>query len=300
MNVHSRIPSDIIGLTTAAPVSRRSFFMTASAAATAGYTLAAGPVRAQAVSTDTTGLKVGDATVKVPGGDMPVYFARPEKAKNPPVVLVAMEIFGLHEYIRDVTRRLAKAGAFAIAPNYYFRSGEDLTKITEMPKLMPIVNAKPDAEMMADLDATAAWAKSQGGNTGKLAILGFCRGGRTVWEYAAHNKNLKAGVAFYGSLVDPPAQKEGGKWPKSPIELAGDVKAPVLGLYGAADAGIPVAQVEAMKEALAKAKKKAEFKIYPDAPHGFHADYRPSYRKEAAEDAWKMALDWLKKNKVLA
>jgi carboxymethylenebutenolidase len=297
MNVHSKIPSDIIGLMTPAPVSRRNFFMTASAAAAAGYTLAAGPVRAQAVTTDTAGLKVGDATVKVSGGDMPVYFARPEKAKNPPVVLVAMEIFGLHEYIRDVTRRLAKAGALAIAPNYYFRSGEDLTKITEMPKLMPIVNAKPDAELLADLDATAAWGKSQGGNANKLAILGFCRGGRIVWEYAAHNKNLKAGVAFYGSLVDPPAQKT--IWPKSPTELAPDMKAPVLGLYGAADAGIPVAQVEAMKEALAKAKK-AEFKIYPDAPHGFHADYRPSYRKEAAEDAWKMAVEWLKKNKVLA
>jgi carboxymethylenebutenolidase len=298
VNVHSRIPSDIVGLTQAAPVSRRSFFMTASAAAAAGYTLAAGPVRAQVVTTDTTGLKVGDATVKVTGGDMPVYFARPEKAKNPPVVLVAMEIFGLHEYIKDVTRRLAKAGAFAIAPNYYFRSGEDLTKITEMPKLGPIVNAKPDAELLADLDATAAWAKSQGGNTGKLAIIGFCRGGRTVWEYAAHNKNLKAGVAFYGSLVDPPAQKE--KWPKSPTELASDMKAPVLGLYGAEDQGIPVAQVEAMKEALAKAKKKAEFKIYPGAPHGFHADYRPSYRKEAAEDGWKMAIYWMKKNKVLS
>ncbi len=300
MNVHSKIPSDIIGLTTPSPVSRRGFFMTASAAAAAGYTLAAGPVRAQAITTDTTGLKVGDATVKVTGGDMPVYFARPEKAKNPPVVLVAMEIFGLHEYIKDVTRRLAKAGAFAIAPNYYFRSGEDLTKITEMPKLMPIVNAKPDAELMADLDATVAWAKKQGGNTGKLAILGFCRGGRTVWEYSAHNKNLKAGVAFYGSLVDPPAQKEGGKWPKSPTELAADVKAPVLGLYGAADAGIPVAQVEAMKKALADAKKNTEWKVYPGAPHGFHADYRPSYRKEAAEDAWKMAIDWMKKNKVLS
>jgi carboxymethylenebutenolidase len=298
MNIHSKLPQDIIGLITPAPVSRRNFFMTASAAAAAGYTLAAGPVRAQAITTDTTGLKAGDATVKVNGGDMPVYFARPEKAKNPPVVLVAMEIFGLHEYIKDVTRRLAKAGAFAIAPNYYFRSPDDLTKITEMPKIMPIVNAKPDAELMADLDATAAWAKSQGGNTGKLAILGFCRGGRTVWEYSAHNKNLKAGVAFYGSLVDPPAQKT--IWPKAPSELAADVKAPVLGLYGAADQGIPVAQVEAMKEALAKAKKKAEFKIYPDAPHGFHADYRPSYRKEAAEDAWKMAIDWLKKNKVLA
>lgn len=299
MNFHSRLPSDIIGLTTPAPVSRRSFFMTASAAAAAGYTLAAGPVRAQAITTDTTGLKVGDAKVKVAGGEMPVYFARPEKAKNPPVVLVAMEIFGLHEYIRDVTRRLAKAGAFAIAPDYYFRSGQDLTKMTEFPKIMPIVNAKPDAELLADLDATAAWAKSQGGNTRRLAILGFCRGGRTVWEYAAHNKGLRAGVAFYGSLVDPPAQKEGGKWPKSPTELAPDMKAPVLGLYGEADQGIPVAQVEAMKEALAKAKKKAEFKVYPGAPHGFHADYRPSYRKEAAEDAWKMALDFLKKNKVL-
>jgi carboxymethylenebutenolidase len=298
MNVHAKIPSDIIGLTTAPPLSRRGFFMTASAAAAAGYTLAVGPVRAQVVTTDTNGLKAGDATVKVPGGDMPVYFARPANATNPPVVLVAMEIFGLHEYIRDVTRRLAKAGAFAIAPNYYFRSGEDLTKITEMPKLMPIVNAKTDAELMADLDATAAWAKSEGGDTGKLAIIGFCRGGRTVWEYSAHNKDLKAGVAFYGSLVDPPAQKD--KWPKSPTELAADVKAPVLGLYGEADTGIPVAQVEAMKEALAKANTNAEFKIYPGAPHGFHADYRPSYRKEAAEDAWKMAMDWLKKNKVFS
>ncbi len=298
MNVHPKIPSDVIGLTTAPSLSRRGFFMTASAATAAGYTLLAGPVRAQVVTTDTKGLKVGDATVKVAGGDMPVYFARPEKAKNPPVVLVAMEIFGLHEYIKDVTRRLAKAGAFAIAPDYYFRSGQDLTKITEMPKLMPVVNAKPDAELLADLDATVAWAKKQGGNTGKLAIIGFCRGGRTVWQYAAHNKNLKAGVAFYGSLVDPPAQKE--KWPKSPTELAPDMKAPVLGLYGEADAGIPVAQVEAMKEALAKAKKKAEFKLYPGAPHAFHADYRPSYRKEAAEDGWNQALAWLKKNKVLS
>ena len=208
MSAQPKLPSDIEGLAHQVdPLSRRGFFMTASAAAAAGYTLAAGPVRAQAITTDTTGLKVGDAKVKVPDGEMPVYFARPAKAQNPPVVLVAMEIFGLHEYIKDVTRRLAKLGAFAIAPDYYFRKGEDLTKITEMPKLMPIVNAKPDAELLADLDATVAWAKSQGGNTGRLGIIGFCRGGRTVWEYAAHNKNLKAGVAFYGSLVDPPAQK---------------------------------------------------------------------------------------------
>jgi carboxymethylenebutenolidase len=300
MNIHAKLPSDIIGLTQSTPFSRRTFFMTASAATAAGYTLAAGPVRAQAISTDTTGLRVGDATVKVNGGDMPVYFARPANATNPPVVLVAMEIFGLHEYIKDVTRRLAKAGAFAIAPNYYFRSGEDLTKITEMPKLMPIVNAKPDAELMADLDATAAWGKSQGGDTGKLAILGFCRGGRTVWQYAAHSGSLKTGVAFYGSLVDPPAQKEGGKWPKSSTEVAADIKVPVLALYGDADAGIPMAQVDAMKKALADAKKTTEWKVYPGAPHGFHADYRPSYRKEAAEDAWKTAIDWLKKQKVLS
>ena len=299
MNVHSKIPSDIIGLTTPAPLSRRNFFMTASAATAAGYTLAAGPVRADAIKTDTNGLKVGDGMVKVAGGDMPVYFARPANAQNPPVILVATEIFGLHEYIKDVTRRLAHLGAFAIAPNYYFRSGQDLTTITEMPKLMPIVNAKPDAELLADLDATAAWGKSQGGDTNKLAILGFCRGGRTVWQYAAHSSNLKAGVAFYGSLVDPPAQKEGGKWPKSSTEVAADVKAPVLALYGDADAGIPMVQVEAMKEALAKAKKKTEWKVYPGAPHGFHADYRPSYRKEAAEDAWNQMLAFFKKNKVL-
>jgi len=254
-------------------------------------------VRAQAITTDTTGLKVVDAKVKVTGGDMPVYFARPDKAKNPPVVLVAMEIFGLHEYIKDVTRRLAKLGALAVAPDYYFRKGEDLTKITEIPKLMPIVNTKPDAELLADLDATAAWAKTQGG-TDKLGIMGYCRGGRTVWVYSAHNSNLKAGVAFYGSLVDPEAQK--AIWPKSPIELAPGMKAPVLGLYGEADAGIPVAQVEQLKAALAAANKPAEFKIYPATPHGFHADYRPSYRKEAADDAWGQMTAWFKKNGVLS
>ena len=173
-------------------------------------------------------------------------------------------------------------GAFAIAPNYYFRTGEDLTKITEMPKLMPIVNAKTDAELFADLDATVAWAKSQGGDTNRLGIMGFCRGGRTVWHYSTHNPNLKAGVAFYGSLID-----KSDAVPKSSIELAPDVKEPVLGLYGAEDTGIKVEQVKEMEEKLKAAGKTAEFHIYPGAPHGFHADYRPSYRKEAAEDAWK-------------
>src|SRR5690349_15253324 len=286
--------SDVIGLTRTAPFSRRGF-MTASAAVAAGYTLAAGPVRADVIKTDTTGLTAGDAKIKVADGEMPGYFAKPAGATNPPVVLVAMEIFGLHEYIKDVTRRLAKLGAFAVAPDYYFRKG-DLTKVTDVPQLQPLVNAKPDAELFSDLDATVAWAKSQGGDTSRLGIVGFCRGGRTVWEYAAHSPNLKAGVAFYGSLVDP--QNPG--WPKSPTDLAGDMKAPVLGLYGEADQGIPVAQVDAMKSKLQAAGKTAEFKIYPGAPHGFHADYRPSYRKEAAEDAWNQMQAWLKKYKVLS
>jgi carboxymethylenebutenolidase len=271
--------------------------MSSAAAAAAGYTLAAGPVNAQAITTDIEGLTVGDAKVKVSDGEMPVYFARPANVQNAPVILVAMEIFGLHEYIKDVTRRLAKLGAFAVAPDYYFRKGEDLTKITEMPKLMPLVNSKPDAELLSDLDATAAWAKAQGGNTDKLGIIGYCRGGRTVWVYSAHNPSLKAGVAFYGPVVDPEGQK--AIWPKSPTQLAPEMKAPVLGLYGEADQGIPVAQVEAMKAALAAAHKTAEFKIYPGAPHGFHADYRPSYRKEAAEDGWAQMTAWFKKNGVL-
>jgi len=302
MSAQPQLPSDIEGLAHQIdPLSRRCFFMSSAAAAAAGYTLAAGPVRAQAIQTDIEGLQVGDAKVKVEGGEMPVYFARPGNfqgaAQNRPVILVAMEIFGLHEYIKDVTRRLAKLGAFAVAPDYYFRKGEDLTKITEIPKLMPLVNTKLDAELVADLDATAAWAKAQGGNTNRLGIMGYCRGGRTVWIYAAHNPNLKAGVASYGPLVDAEAQK--AIWPKSPTQLAPDMKAPVLGLYGEADQGIPVAQVEAMKAAVAAANKPAEFKIYPGAPHGFHADYRPSYRKEAADDAWAQMTAWFKKNGVL-
>jgi carboxymethylenebutenolidase len=287
------LTSDIVGLTKTAPLSRRGF-MTASAAAAAGYTLAAGPVRADVITTDTNGLETGTAKIKVADGEMPGYFARPAGVKNPPVVLVAMEIFGLHEYIKDVTRRLAKLGAFAVAPDYYFRKG-DLTKVTEMSKLIPLVNSKPDSELLSDLDSTVEWAKSQGGDTSRLGIIGFCRGGRTVWEYAAHSNALKAGVAFYGPPVDAPNPL----WPKSPMQLAPEMKAPVLGLYGEADQGIPVAQVEEFKAALARANKTAEFKIYPGAPHGFHADYRPSYRKEAAEDAWAQMQAWLKKYNVL-
>jgi carboxymethylenebutenolidase len=294
MNAETLITSDVVGLTKPAPVSRRGF-MTASAAVAAGYTLAAGPVRADVIKTDTDGLDAGKAKIKVADGEMPGYFARPKGKANPPVVLVAMEIFGLHEYIKDVTRRLAKLGAFAVAPDYYFRKG-DLTKVTDMKKLLPLVDAKPDTELLSDLDATVAWAKAQGGDTSKLGIIGFCRGGRMVWEYAAHSTELKAGVSFYGPPVDPPNPL----WPKSPTQLAPEMKAPVLGLYGEADTGIPVTAVEALKKALEDNKKTAEFKTYPGAPHGFHADYRPSYRKEAAEDAWKQMQAWLKKYDVLS
>src|ERR1700737_4360886 len=233
MSAEPLLTSDVIGLTKVAPFSRRGF-MTASAAVTAGYTLAAGPVRADVIKTDTDGLTAGDAKIKVADGEMPGYFARPNGVSNPPVVLVAMEIFGLHEYIKDVTRRLAKLGAFAVAPDYYFRTGEDLTKITEIPKLMPYVNKKPDAELFSDLDAAAAWAKSQGGDTDRLGIIGFCRGGRTVWLYATPYPNLKGGRAFYGSLMDPPS----AAMPENAFDLAAEVKAPVIGLYGAEDASI--------------------------------------------------------------
>jgi carboxymethylenebutenolidase len=296
MSVQPKLTSDFEGMTNTAPdLSRRGFFMSASAATAAGYTLLAGPVRADVIRTDTNGLTVGDVKIAVSDGEMPAYFARPANVANPPVILVAMEIFGLHEYIKDVTRRLAKLGAFAVAPDYYFRKG-DLTKITEMKDLFPIVNAKPDTELFSDLDATVAWAKAQGGDTNRLGIMGFCRGGRTVWLYSTHNPNLKAGVAFYGSLADPHTEA----MPKNALDLAAEVKEPVLGLYGGADTGISVDQVEKMKAELKEAGKTAEFKIYPDAPHGFHADYRPSYRKEAAEDAWQQLEAWFRKYNVLS
>jgi carboxymethylenebutenolidase len=295
-----KLPSDIIGLSKVMPPLSRRGFMSSSAAAAAGYTLAAGPVRAEAIQTDTTGLKAGMADVAVTGGNMPVYFARPANVQNPPVILVCMEVFGLHEWVKDITRRIGHLGAFGVAPNYYFRSetgGVDLTKFTadDLPKLFPIVNAKTDTELFADLDATVAWAKAQGGDTNKLGIIGFCRGGRNVWHYSTHNPNLKAGVAFYGSLTD-----KNDATPKSSIDLAAEVKEPVLGLYGEADTGITPDQVKQMEDALKAAGKTAEFHEYPGAPHGFVADYRASYRKDAAEDAWKQMTAWFKKYGVLS
>jgi carboxymethylenebutenolidase len=288
-----QLPSDIVGLAKVVPPLSRRGFMSSSAAAAAGYTLAAGPVRADVIQTDTKGFDAGEATVKVAGGDMPVYYARPAGVQRPPIVLVCQEIFGIHELISDVTRRLGHAGAFAVAPDYYFRLG-DIAKITNTQELLPKVNTKTDAELFADLDTTIAWAKSKGGDGNRLGIIGFCRGGRNVWHYSSHNPDLKAGAAFYGPLAD---KSEAA--PKSSIELAPDIKEPVLGLYGEADGGISVEQVRQMEAALKANGKTAEFHIYPGAPHGFVADYRASYRKEAAEDAWNQMIGWFKKYKVL-
>jgi carboxymethylenebutenolidase len=268
--------------------------LTSAAAAALGYTLAAGPVQAAAIKTGTEGLSAGTAKVQVPGGEMPVYHAMPLGAEKPPVILVAMEVFGLHEHIKDVTRRLGKLGAFAVAPDYYFRLG-DLTQISDPSQLMSLVNGKPDHELFADLDATVDWAKSEGGDTDRLGIIGFCRGGRTVWLYATHSPILKAGVSFYGSLMDPPS----AAMPENAFDLAAEVKAPVLGLYGAEDISITPDQVEAMKERLKAAGNTTKFKIYPGAPHGFFADYRQSFRADAAHDAWLSMQAWFKKYKVL-
>jgi carboxymethylenebutenolidase len=275
------------------PLSRRGFI--AVTAATAGYTLAAGPVCAQTlVTTDAQGLTVGDVKIPVAGGEMGGYRAKPASGSAFPVVLVCQEIFGIHEYIKDTCRRLAKAGYLAVAPDYYFRQG-DPSKAPDMAGARAIADKKPDAELMGDLDATQRWATAtDGGNPQKVAITGFCRGGRTTWMYAAHSATLKAGVAWYG----PVAGQGNDLTPKFPIDLAAAMKAPVLGLYGAADAGIPVETVQRMEAALKAAGKTAEFVIYPDAPHGFHADYRPTYRAELAKDGWNRMLGWFKKHGV--
>jgi carboxymethylenebutenolidase len=288
------ISSDRIGLAKVMPPLSRRGFMSSSAATAAGYTLAAGPVRADVIHTDTTGLDAGDAKIAVTGGDMPIYYARPAGVQKPPIILVCMEVFGLHEFIKDVTRRIGHLGAFAVAPDYYFRMG-DMSKIADRTELFGHVDTKTDTELFADLDATVAWAIAQGGDGNRLGIMGMCRGGRNVWHYSSHNPNLKAGVAFYGPLAD---KSEAA--PKSSIDLAPEVKEPVLGLYGGADTGISVDSVHDMEAALKADGKTAEFHIYPDAPHGFLADYRPSYRQDAAEDGWAQMTAWFKKYNVLS
>jgi len=248
-------------------------------------------VSAEAIKTDDKGLTAGEVKVPVKDGDMVAYRAMPAEGGPFPVVLVVEEIFGVHEHIKDVCRRFAKLGYMAVAPELFARQG-DVSKMTEIPEIISkVVSKVPDAQVMSDLDAAVAWAKKSGkGDTAKLGITGFCWGGRIVWLYAAHYKDLKAGVAWYGRLGNKNELQ-----PKYPIDVVADIKAPVLGLYGGADQGIPVDTVEKMQKALKDAGKTAEIIVYPDTPHAFHADYRPSYRKDKAEDGWKRLLEWFKK-----
>jgi carboxymethylenebutenolidase len=264
-----------------------------------GFAAAVMPVVAQtAIKTDSAGLTVGEVTIPVGDFKMPAYRAMPTGKRNAPVVLVISEIFGVHEYIADVARRFARQGYLAIAPELFVRQG-DAGSYGEVAKLIAeVVGKVPDAQVMADLDATVAWAKGEGADTSRLGITGFCWGGRITWLYAAHQPALKAGVAWYGRLVGAPNALQ----PTQPLDVAARLHAPVLGLYGAADTGIPLDTVDKMKTALAAgsaAAKKSQFVVYPDAPHAFHADYRPTYRKEAADDGWQRCLAWFKAHGVV-
>lgn len=262
-----------------------------------GYAAAVSPINAQtAISTPATGLSTGRVSFDVAGFKVPAYFAAPQGKTNLPVVLVVQEIFGVHEYIADTCRRFAKAGYLAIAPELYARQG-DATQYTDMAKLMAeLVSKVPDAQVMADLDGAVQWAGAHGGNLAKVAVTGFCWGGRITWLYAAHGP-VKAGVAWYGRLVGAASELT----PRHPVDLAAKLNGPVLGLYGAADGGIPLDTIDKMKAALAAgndAARASQFVVYPDTPHAFHADYRPSYRKGPAEDGWARALAWFKTHGV--
>lgn len=283
---------DVDALTKTGPVSRRSI-MAGAGGLTAGFALAVQPVGAQTIATSPEGLEAGEVKIATSSGEIPAYRAMPQGTGPFPVILVVQEIFGVHEHIKDVCRRFAKLGHMAIAPELYFRQG-DVSKITDIPTIArEVVSKVPDAQVMSDLDATVAYAKASGkGDTAKLAITGFCWGGRITWLYAAHNPGVKAGVAWYGRLVGDKTANN----PAHPVDVAAQLKAPMLGLYGAADTGIPVATVDQMKAACQAAGKTCEFQVYPDTPHAFHADYRPSYRAEPAKDGWARANAWLKQH----
>ena len=272
-------------------LSRRGFVVTSLAA---GFALATQPVHADVITTDTDGLEAGEVKIKVSDGEIPGYRAMPAKGGPFPTVLVVQEIFGVHEHIKDICRRFAKLGYYAVAPELYARQG-DVSMLEDFPSILKIVSKVPDKQVMDDLDATVAWAKGTGkADTAQLGITGFCWGGRIVWLYSAHNPDLKAGVAWYGRLKSDKDDLH----PLHPLDLVNDLKAPVLGLYGGADNGIPNATVDAMKEAIKKAGKPSDIILYPDTPHGFHADYRPSYRKDKADDGWQRLLAWFKNTGV--
>ena len=282
---------DLLSLMPKIDFTRRGFVVTSLAA---GFALSVQPVSAQTITTDTEGLEAGEVKIPVADGTVPAYRAMPARGGPFPTVLVIQEIFGVHEHIKDVCRRFAKLGYLAIAPELYAREG-DVSNLKDMQEIFKIVSKVPDKQVMTDLDATVAWAKGTGkADTAKLGITGFCWGGRIVWLYAAHNPGLKAGVAWYGRLKG----EADALHPKHPLDVVKDLNAPVLGLYGEADQGIPQPTVEAMREALKAAGKHDEIIVYPDTPHAFHADYRPSYRKGPAQDGWKRLLAFFKANGV--
>jgi carboxymethylenebutenolidase len=270
-------------------INRRQFLVTELAA---GFAAAVAPVAAATITTDTEGLDAVEVKIPVRDGEMPGYRAKPSGVKGLAVVLVVQEIFGVHEHIRDLCRRLAKKGYLAVAPELYARQG-NVAAMTDIQEIISkVVSKVPDAQVLADLDDTARWAaSSQGGNGAKLGITGFCWGGRISWLYSAHNPDVKAAAAWYGRLVGPTDELH----PRNPIDIAPSLKTPVLGLYGGQDQGIPQASIEQMRAALKAAGNPSEIIVYPDAGHAFNADYRPSYRQGPAEDGWKRMLEWFKR-----
>ncbi len=275
------------------PIARRTFVTTL----VAGFTLAAGPVRADAIITDVNGLDAGAVEIPVSDGKIPAYRAKPAGKTGAPVILVVQEIFGVHEHIKDLCRRLAHSGYYAIAPSLYARQGDpakyDMAHIQDL--LKDVISKVPDSEVMSDLDSAVAFAKGEGANSARLGVTGFCWGGRVVWLYAAHNPSLKAGVAWYGPL----AGTDNDIRPHTAIELASQIKAPVLGLYAGMDQNITAADIDAMRKALAAADNtKSRIDVFADAQHGFNADYRPSYNEKDAKDGWARMLDWFKANGV--
>jgi len=257
-----------------------------------GFAAAVQPVATTTIQTDAAGLEAGEVRIPVRDGEMSAYCAKPAGGKKLPIVLLVHEIWSVHEYFKDVARRLGKLGYLAVSPDLYQRQGD----VTNLPieDIRKIVATVPDAQVMEDLDATARWAAANGGDAGRMGITGFCWGGRITWLYCAHSPDVKAGVAWYGPVVKPETELQ----PRHPIDVAAELKCPVLGLYGAEDAGIPNDTVERMRAALASAGKPSEIVLYPGMPHAFHADYRPSYRPEAAEDGWKRMLDWFRRHGV--
>jgi carboxymethylenebutenolidase len=281
--------ASLLGPTT---FTRREIMVTSLAA---GFALAVQPVGADTITTDSAGLTAGEVRIPVADGEIPGYRAMPAKGRDFPIVLVVQEIFGVHEHIRDVCRRFAKQGYLAVAPELYARQG-DVSTLSDYKQIFAqVVSKVPDAQVMSDLDAAAAWAgKSSDGDAGRVAVTGFCWGGRITWLYAAHNPRLKAGVAWYGRLAGDRTELQ----PEFPLDVAGRIKAPVLGLYGGQDQGIPLGDVEKMRAALDAARQPSKIVVFPEAPHGFHADYRPSYRPKEAADGWQQCLAWFRQHGV--